>query len=439
MALMLVSSDINSANHNYPTNYNEPVYVAGSFPDTAPNNTCTGPGGLPGIGDVLQPAGRSSRRAASSSSASSARHRRHPDGAADDHELLPQLEPDPVRRQGRHRPDGHDRAPRTPARRRGWPGCWSPTRAAPSPAAQFPAGLSGNETRQLLTMTAEDVLPAEHRRRSACPTRRTPGWDPHFGYGRVEHGRGDGPDPAEAGQPIPRVALRNRRTCIPPEAQIDAPGLVLADRRRPGARRPALQIRGHAAAPHAGERRRLERPVRVRPGRARTRASRPIPGASGTGPVERRPGHALEVAARRTSPTNCNGEVVERRRAARRRGRRRRLARRPLPEPRPRAPRLPDPPDRRTRRLTRPTSAATARRSSPTATTATSPAGRGRSAPAPPPPRYVTGSGGETSPRLYDVDGDNKLDVLLATSSGELYALHSDGTPVAELQRRTAR
>ena len=44
MALMLVSSDINSANHNYPTNYNEAVYVAGSFPDTAPNNTCTGPG-----------------------------------------------------------------------------------------------------------------------------------------------------------------------------------------------------------------------------------------------------------------------------------------------------------------------------------------------------------------------------------------------------------
>jgi hypothetical protein len=43
----------------------------------------------------------------------------------------------------------------------------------------------------------------------------------------------------------------------------------------------------------------------------------------------------------------------------------------------------------------------------------------------------VTGSGGETSTRLYDVDGDNKLDVILGTSSGELYVLHSDGTPVA--------
>ena len=36
------------------------------------------------------------------------RHRRHPDRAAVHHELLPQLQPDPVRRQGRHRPDGHD-------------------------------------------------------------------------------------------------------------------------------------------------------------------------------------------------------------------------------------------------------------------------------------------------------------------------------------------
>ena len=52
VALTMVSSDINSANHNYPTNYNEAIYVAGAFPDTAPNNTCTGPGSLPGV-DVL--------------------------------------------------------------------------------------------------------------------------------------------------------------------------------------------------------------------------------------------------------------------------------------------------------------------------------------------------------------------------------------------------
>ena len=52
VALTLVSSDINSANHNYPTNYNEAIYVAGSLYDTAPNNTCSGPGGLPGLPDL---------------------------------------------------------------------------------------------------------------------------------------------------------------------------------------------------------------------------------------------------------------------------------------------------------------------------------------------------------------------------------------------------
>src|SRR3954454_3626406 len=55
LAMTLVSSDINSANHNYPTNYNEAIYVAGAFPDTAPNNTCSGPGGLPGFPDSPDP------------------------------------------------------------------------------------------------------------------------------------------------------------------------------------------------------------------------------------------------------------------------------------------------------------------------------------------------------------------------------------------------
>ena len=55
VALTLVSSDINSANHNYPTNYNEAIYVGGSLYDSAPNNTCSGPGGLPGIGSLPSP------------------------------------------------------------------------------------------------------------------------------------------------------------------------------------------------------------------------------------------------------------------------------------------------------------------------------------------------------------------------------------------------
>jgi hypothetical protein len=40
------------------------------------------------------------------------------------------------------------------------------------------------------------------------------------------------------------------------------------------------------------------------------------------------------------------------------------------------------------------------------------------------------GTGGEASPRLYDVDGDNALDTVLADSSGELHVLRADGTPL---------
>jgi hypothetical protein len=40
------------------------------------------------------------------------------------------------------------------------------------------------------------------------------------------------------------------------------------------------------------------------------------------------------------------------------------------------------------------------------------------------------GSGGEASQRLFDVDGDNKLDTVLADSSGELHVLGADGSPL---------
>ena len=41
------------------------------------------------------------------------------------------------------------------------------------------------------------------------------------------------------------------------------------------------------------------------------------------------------------------------------------------------------------------------------------------------------GTGGEASPRLFDLDGDNELDTVLADSSGELRVLHADGTPLS--------
>ena len=50
VAQMMVSSDINSANHNYPTNYNEAIYVAGALPDTAPNRELRDPRAAGGRG-----------------------------------------------------------------------------------------------------------------------------------------------------------------------------------------------------------------------------------------------------------------------------------------------------------------------------------------------------------------------------------------------------
>ncbi len=41
-----------------------------------------------------------------------------------------------------------------------------------------------------------------------------------------------------------------------------------------------------------------------------------------------------------------------------------------------------------------------------------------------------TGTGGEASQRLFDLDGDNALDIVQADSSGELSVLKADGTPL---------
>ena len=379
---MLVSSDINSANHNYPTNYDEAVDDPPVLPRHGAQQHLLRAGRLAGAARYRQPSGgiRGWLRATADQSGG---HRRHPERTAVHHELLRNSQPDPVRGQGGHRPDGARRAPRTPARRPGWPDSWSPTRAAPSPAPMFPAGLRGNETAPAHDHDRGGRAAGQHRRDR--PARQgQPGLGPALRLRQSQHGRGDGPDPPEAWPADPRgLALRNA-----------AHAASRRRRRSTGrdwfspidvARVPAsgLQIRGRAAAPHEGEvgaGGSSTRAVRTR----RTRASRTSRGRADR-PGERRPGNAFEVAADEPgrpdaaarSSTTPDGP---------RRGRRRRLARRSYPNP---------DPERHAfqirltvhRRPTRPTSAATARRCSPTATTGTSQAGRSRSAPAPPPPR----------------------------------------------------
>ena len=46
-----------------------------------------------------------------------------------------------------------------------------------------------------------------------------------------------------------------------------------------------------------------------------------------------------------------------------------------------------------------------------------------------------TGSGGEASQRLWDLNGDNRLDIVEATSSGEIRVLRHDGRPLRSFNR----
>ena len=67
--------------------------------------------------------------------------------------------------------------------------------------------LTGNEIRQLLTMTAEDVRPLNTGLIGPADKANI-GWDPHFGYGRVN---------------LAAAMKRIHDDRIPPVAQIDSP------------------------------------------------------------------------------------------------------------------------------------------------------------------------------------------------------------------------
>jgi hypothetical protein len=409
MALMLVSSDINSANHNYPTNYNEAVYVAGSFPDTAPNETCSGPGGLPGVGDVFNPpaqyeegcqqllgllGGIGVTATAQPITTSFFRNSNLTQyGGKADIVLM-----------------GSTGSENT-GQSAGVAGLLESYARQRFAGTQFPAGISGNETRQLLTMTAEDVLP-QNTGSIGVPDKASPGWDPHFGYGRVN---------------LPAAMQRIKDGRIPPEAQLDAPDWFapidvarVAD--------DGVAIRGYAAAPHSSAGVGAWQ-VDYACGQDATDSSfHPIPGASGNGPVNGKLGVLSKSLLAHLADT-CDGEVVND--AGRPAGAAADGAWPADPYPNP-------DPERHAFQIRLTVhevgDAANFGRYRKTlfayrddGNLAGWPLAVGSGSV---PDRLITGSGGETSPRLYDVNGDNALDVLLPTSSGELYVLNSDGSPV---------
>ena len=273
--------------------------------------------------------------------------------------------------------------------------------------------LSGNEVRQLLTMTAEDVLPG-NTGSIGQPDKANAGWDPHFGYGRVN---------------LAGAMARIKAHRIPPQAQIDAPDwwAPIDLGRVPDS---GVEVRGHIQGGHGTTP--GDWVVEFACGQDATDASFKgfSPPIRGTGPVpEDGLLGTMPKAALGGLADSCNGEVAN-------------DAGRPAGTaqsgPWPADP-YPNPdPERHTFQIRLTVHAAGdptnigryrktlhAYRDDGNQAGWPQPIGTGSDA-----AKYRTGSGGEASPRLFDVDGDNRLDTILPTSSGELWVLDPDGKPL---------
>ena len=405
LALMLVSSDINSANHNYPTNYNEAIYVAGALPDTAPFESCDGIG-LPLVGDVVPIPSDASEACSDffgelSSSLGITASSQPPTTSFFRNANLTQY------------------GGKADIVLMGATGSENTGQASGAAALVASYGrevfgegnpLSGNEIRQLLTMTAEDVRPL-NTGAIGQPDKAQIGWDPHFGYGRVN---------------LAAAMQRVKDGRIPPEAQLNSPDWftpVNVDRLDGG-----LPIRGHIAAPHSDAGVGTWQIDYACGADAPDSAFAPIPGATGSGPAD----GLLATMPKSTLSTladNCDGSVgidFGRPSGA-------------LSDGNPAGDAYPEPdPERHSFqiRLTvreagdssnigRYRKALFAYRDDGNLAGWPRPIGSDSNA-----AQSVTGSGGEVPPRLFDLDGDNALDVIQATSSGELWVLDFAGEPI---------
>jgi hypothetical protein len=420
LALMMVSSDINSANHNYPTNYNEAVYVAGAFPDTAPNDTCTGPGGLPGVGDFPDPPDEFTEGCQQFLGLFGSSPVPVP--------LSPNLQPPTTsffRNSNLTQYGG-----KADIVLMGSTGSENTGQAAGAAGLlasfgreTFPGNpLTGNEIRQLLTMTAEDVRPLNTGTIGA-PDKAAIGWDPHFGYGRVN---------------LAGAMKRIADGAIPPEAQIDTPAWfapINMDEVPAG----GVGVSGHVDAPH-GDVGSWE--LELQCGQDVTDATFDADGsdtiASGNTPVDG-PLGTIDPGELQDLADNCNGEVTGDWGRPAGRAADNWAGQDPYPDTSTGNPADNTDPERHAFQLrltvheqSDPDNIGRYRKTlfayndDGNLDGWPKPVGTGSDKDA-----HVTGSGGEVSPRLYDVNGDNRLDVVQATTSGEIQVLHANGTPVA--------
>ena len=407
VTLTLVSSDLNTADHNYPTNYNEAIYVGGTLPDTAPNETCEGPS-LPGVAAPEPPSGGGFTAGCNAFLAAL--------GRASGGTVVPSAQPPTTsffRNSNLTQYGG--KADIVLVGATGSENTGQAAGAAgllESYARERFTGsrrqLSNNEVRQLLTMSAEDVRPLNTGQIGQADKAEV-GWDPHFGYGRVNL----------AG--AMRMIQAGR---IPPETQLDGPDwFAPINLARVGSG--GVPISGRIAAPHSD----------AGPGAwsvqfacgqdAPDSAFRPT-GIAGSGARNGRLGSLSKGLLQRLA-NSCNGEV--RNDAGRPAGRASDGAWPADPYPNPDPERkafqirlvVSERGDAANRGVYRKT--LFAYNDDGNLKGFPRPVGAGSQAGA-----LITGSGGEASPRLVDLDADNKLEFLQPTSSGELSALRADGS-----------
>jgi hypothetical protein len=345
MALMHVSSDLNTASHNYPTNYVESVFINGCVADTHGLGT-----EIPGLSDLLNALGILDTQIP----------------------VLSWFRNSNLTQYGAHAHVCYMGTTGSEATGQAGGGAGLIHSYGIERASEIGGPLTSNEVKQILTLSAEDVLP-ENTAGLGLADAAQIGWDEHFGYGRADLGG------------ALRMIQDGR---IPPEALIETPAWwALLD---PAATQP-VAIKGLARAQRSGG---CSYELRWAAGLEPTAAAFSEPFALGDCPDQ--PGEilgelplaqiaaSLPGAAEGTPPANPNSYVFTVRLdvtdADGNRGE-----------------------DRKTYHLFHDPSAH---------------AGW---------PLFVD-TGGESSPVLYDLDGDGLLEVLDANSAGELCVRRHDGS-----------
>ena len=369
--LAIVSSDINSGNHNIPTVYDESLYVAGTVADAEglgeefwPEETLDFFGGFGVVPPSNIPMQTYFRNSGLTQYGGHA------------HIVMPAV----TGSVGTGQASGAAGLIYSMARKKNL-----------SPA------LAPNEVKQLLTLTAEDVVP-ENTVGAGIPDPAQPGWDQHFGYGRPDLG----------------LALeRIDQGKIPPQVLIDSPDwFAPLNVERTGSVAIGARISAERAAAYNWQ---LQWAPGIEPCEADFQT---IATGSGMDPREGSLGTvdlnavraALDARVTTTAAPGCNP---------------------PAPvtggsTPDPTAPgkgpgdRDPNEPAFTVRVVVTDTGGNRGEDRKVLFAHRDTTAHTGWA-------KHI-GSGGEASPRMYDLDGDNRLETIIADSSGELSVYRHDGT-----------